>query len=155
MDTTSFNFFTPTKLIFGSGSLKNLKQIAPLYGKKCLLVSRPKDGSLKAIYKQIETLLDSTGVYVSFFDEIVPNPTLEGINRGVKIASENKVDFVLGVGGGSVMDSAKLIALLYSYKVKQSKTLRSAVISIIFCKYFGKEFHVSRFITKHKRLPGS
>ena len=46
MDTSSFNFFTPTKLIFGSGSLKNLKQIAPLYGKKCLLVSRPKDGSL-------------------------------------------------------------------------------------------------------------
>ena len=113
MDTNSFNFFTPTKLIFGSGSLKNLKQIAPLYGKKCLLVSRPKDGSLKAIYKQIDTLLDSTGVSVSFFDEIVPNPTLEGINRGVKIASENKVDFVLGVGGGSVMDSAKLIALLY------------------------------------------
>ena len=108
-----FNFFNPTKLIFGSGSLKNIKQIAPLYGKKCLLVSRPKDGSLKAIYKQIETLLDSTGVSVSFFDEIVPNPTLEGINRGVKIASENKVDFVLGVGGGSVMDSAKLIALLY------------------------------------------
>ena len=114
MDTNSFNFFTPTKLIFGSGSLKNLKQIAPIYGKKCLLVSRPKDGSLKAVYKQIETLLDSTGVSVSFFDEIVPNPTLEGINKGVKIASENKVDFVLGVGGGSVMDSAKLIALLKS-----------------------------------------
>ena len=94
MDTSSFNFFTPTKLIFGSGSLKNLKQIAPLYGKKCLLVSRPKDGSLKAIYKQIETLLDSTGVSVSFFDEIVPNPTLEGINRGVKIASEINESFV-------------------------------------------------------------
>ena len=49
MDNNSFNFFTPTKLIFGSGSLKNLKQIAPLYGKKCLLVSRPKDGSLKGV----------------------------------------------------------------------------------------------------------
>ena len=68
MDTSSFNFFTPTKLIFGSGSLKNLKQIAPLYGKKCLLVSRPRDGSLKAIYKQIDTLLDSTGVSVIFFE---------------------------------------------------------------------------------------
>ena len=116
MNTSSFNFFTPTKLIFGPGKLNDLKEIAPNYGQKCLLVSRPKKGSLKNIYLRIEKLLNSVDIEVFYFDEIVPNPTLEGINKGVAIAAENKVDFILGVGGGSVMDSAKLIALLYESK---------------------------------------
>ena len=116
MNTSSFNFFTPTKLIFGPGKLNDLKEIAPNYGQKCLLVSRPKKGSLKNIYLRIEKLLNSVDIEVFCFDEIVPNPTIEGIDKGVKIAAENKVDFILGVGGGSVMDSAKLIALLYESK---------------------------------------
>ena len=116
MNTSSFDFFTPTKVIFGAGKLNDLKEIAPNYGQKCLLVSRPKKGSLKNIYLRIEKLLNSVDIEVFYFDEIVPNPTLEGIDKGVKIAAENKVDFILGVGGGSVMDSAKLIALLYESK---------------------------------------
>lgn len=116
MNTSSFNFFTPTKLIFGPGKLIDLKEIAPNYGQKCLIVSRPKKGSLKNTYLRIEKLLNSVDIEVFYFDEIVPNPTLEGINKGVAIAAENKVDFILGVGGGSVMDSAKLIALLYESK---------------------------------------
>ena len=116
MNTSSFNFFTPTKLIFGPGKLNDLKEIAPNYGQKCLIVSRPKKGSLKNTYLRIEKLLNSVDIEVFYFDEIVPNPTLAGINKGVAIAAENKVDFILGVGGGSVMDSAKLIALLYESK---------------------------------------
>jgi len=116
MNTSSFNFFTPTKLIFGPGKLNDLKEIAPNYGQRCLIVSRPKKGSLKNTYLRIEKLLNSVDIEVFYFDEIVPNPTLEGINKGVAIAAENKVDFILGVGGGSVMDSAKLIALLYESK---------------------------------------
>ncbi len=113
MVNSSFNFFTPTQLIFGPGKLENIKEIAKSYGKNCLLVSRPKEGSLKKTYKRVENLLNTVGVKVYFFDEIVPNPTLDGIDKGVAIAAKNRVDFVLGVGGGSVMDSAKLIALLY------------------------------------------
>ena len=109
----SFNFFTPTQLLFGPGRLEDLKDIAPKYGSKCLLVSRPLQGSLKSTYKRVEKLLNSVNIEVAFFDEIIPNPTIEGIEKGVKIAVKNKVDFVLGVGGGSVLDSAKLIALLY------------------------------------------
>ena len=98
----SFNFFTPTQLLFGPGRLEDLKDIAPKYGSKCLLVSRPLQGSLKSTYKRVEKLLNSANIEVAFFDEIIPNPTIEGIEKGVKIAAKNKVDFVLGVGGGSV-----------------------------------------------------
>ena len=109
----SFNFFTPTQLIFGSGRLEELKEVAPKYGSKCLLVCRPLEGSLKLTYQRVENLLNSVNVEVVFFDEIIPNPTIEGIEKGVITAVKNQVDFVLGVGGGSVMDSAKLIALLH------------------------------------------
>ena len=110
----SFNFFTPTQLIFGSGRLEELKEVAPKYGSKCLLVCRPLEGSLKLTYQRVENLLNSVNVKVIFFDEIIPNPTIEGIEKGVITAVKNQVDFVLGIGGGSVMDSAKLIALLHN-----------------------------------------
>ena len=110
----SFNFFTPTQLIFGSGRLEELKEVVPKYGSKCLLVCRPLEGSLKLTYQRVENLLNSVNVEVIFFDEIIPNPTIEGIEKGVIMAVKNQVDFVLGVGGGSVMDSAKLIALLHN-----------------------------------------
>ena len=110
----SFNFFTPTQLIFGSGRLEELKEVVPKYGSKCLLVCRPLEGSLKLTYQRVENLLNSVNVEVIFFDEIIPNPTIEGIEKGVITAVKNQVDFVLGVGGGSVMDSAKLIALLHN-----------------------------------------
>lgn len=110
----SFNFFTPTQLIFGSGRLEELKEVAPKYGSKCLLVCRPLEGSLKLTYQRVENLLNSVNVEVIFFGEIIPNPTIEGIEKGVITAVKNQVDFVLGVGGGSVMDSAKLIALLHN-----------------------------------------
>jgi len=108
----------PTQIRFGKGRINELKEIIPSYGKKCLIVSRPFNGSLKKLYEKINKILEDIGVSTFVYDGIVPNPTIDGVNEGVKIASENNIDFVLGVGGGSVMDSAKLIAFL---KNKDSK----------------------------------
>ena len=114
----NFNFYMPTQIRFGKGRINELKEIIPSYGKKCLIVSRPFNGSLKKLYEKINKILEDIGVSTFVYDGIVPNPTIDGVNEGVKIASENNIDFVLGVGGGSVMDSAKLIAFL---KNKDSK----------------------------------
>jgi len=104
----------PSQIRFGVGRINELKDISLGLGKKCLLVSRPVNGSQKETYKRITTVLANAGVSIVNFDEIVPNPTTEGVENGIKIALEHQVDFVLGVGGGSVMDSAKLIAFLYN-----------------------------------------
>jgi len=114
----NFNFYMPTQIRFGKGRINELKEIIPSYGRKCLIVSRPVNGSLKKLYEKINKILEDIGISTFVYDGIVPNPTIEGVNEGVKIASENNIDFVLGVGGGSVMDSAKLIAFL---KNKDSK----------------------------------
>jgi alcohol dehydrogenase class IV len=108
-----FNFFVPTQILFGEGKLKELKNILSSYGKKGLLVSRPSKGSLKETYKRIYKMLEKAGISYIHFDEVIPNPTLEGVEEGVKLAAQHQVDFVLGVGGGSVLDTAKLIAFLH------------------------------------------
>lgn len=104
----------PSQLRFGAGRINELAAISTGLGNRCLMVSRPVNGSQKQTYKKINTILSEVGVKVFHFDEIVPNPTTEGIENGIKKAVENQVDFILGVGGGSVMDSAKLIAFFYN-----------------------------------------
>jgi len=113
----SFNFFVPTQIRFGTGRRKDLKDILPFYGKKCLMVSRPLNGSLKKTFEEIILIIRSANIEVSFFDEVIPNPTLEGVEKGLALAVANQVDFVIGIGGGSVLDTAKLIALLYNENV--------------------------------------
>lgn len=107
-----FTFFVPTQIRFGAGKLNELKTIAPTLGKRVLLVTRPRKGSLKATYEVVEKLLEKVGLSYTYFDEVIPNPTLEGVEKGIELAVENQVDFVIGIGGGSVLDTAKLIAFL-------------------------------------------
>lgn len=108
----------PTQIRFGAGRINELKSICPKYGKRCLLVSRPINGSQKATYEKIANILSDTGVTLFHYDKVVPNPTIEGVEEGVAAAVKHNVDFVLGVGGGSVMDSAKLIAFLHHKEAK-------------------------------------
>jgi alcohol dehydrogenase class IV len=114
IDTFSkqFNFFVPTQIRFGAGKLEELKDITPSMGSSCLIVSRPRQGSLQSTYTRMEHHLDSVGIQYSYFDEVVPNPTQEGVEKGIRYALDCKADFVIGVGGGSVMDTAKLISFL-------------------------------------------
>ena len=107
-----FTFFVPTQIRFGSGKLNELKIIAPTLGKRVLLVTRPRKGSLKATYEVVEKLLEEVGLSYAYFDEVVPNPTQEGVEKGIAQAVENQVGFVIGIGGGAVLDTAKLIAFL-------------------------------------------
>ena len=107
-----FTFFVPTQIRFGAGKLNELKTIAPTLGKRVLLVTRPRKGSLKITYEVVEKLLEEAGISYSYFDEVIPNPTQEGVEKGIAQAVENQVDFVIGIGGGSVLDTAKLIAFL-------------------------------------------
>ena len=73
----------PTQIRFGKGRINELKEILPSYGKKCLIVSRPVNGSLKKLYEKINKILEDIGVSTFVYDGIVPNPTIDGVNEGV------------------------------------------------------------------------
>ncbi|WP_064092801.1 iron-containing alcohol dehydrogenase [Rossellomorea aquimaris] len=105
-----FTFYNPTKLIFGEGQVEQLKELVPQYGKKVLLVYG--GGSIKrnGLYDQVVGILNDIDAEVFELDGVEPNPRLSTVRRGVEICKENDIDFLLAVGGGSVIDCTKAVA---------------------------------------------
>ncbi len=106
----NFTFWNPTKLIFGKGQVEQLKTEVPLYGKKVLLVYG--GGSIKrsGLYDQVVSLLGEIGAEVFELPGVEPNPRISTARKGVEICKNERIEFLLAVGGGSVIDCTKLIA---------------------------------------------
>jgi alcohol dehydrogenase len=105
-----FTFHNPTKLIFGKGQLEQLKTEVPNYGKKVLLVYG--GGSIKrnGLYDEVRTYLDEIGAEVFELSGVEPNPRLSTVKKGIEICKQEGIEFLLAVGGGSVIDCTKAIA---------------------------------------------
>lgn len=106
----SFNFFNPTKIIFGENAInnianeiKNYKNILFTYG----------GGSIKknGIYNKVIQILKNENKNVIELDGIMPNPRKEKVYEGIELCKNNNIDFILAVGGGSVIDCSKAIAI--------------------------------------------
>ena len=108
-----FNYYQPSRIHFGKGRLEELGQIASKYGKKCLLVTTPNEAPLDKLFQRVKDILKKSDIDTVQFDKVIPNPTVEIVNQGFELAKEAEVDFVLAVGGGSSIDTAKIIALTY------------------------------------------
>lgn len=106
-----FNYFQPTEIIFGSGRIEEIGEVVSRFGKRCLLVTTPQSSSLGETFTQITKLLNRSGIVVEQFDGVIPNPTTETVAEGAHMAKTMRADVILGVGGGSSMDTAKAIAV--------------------------------------------
>jgi alcohol dehydrogenase class IV len=107
----NFNYFQPTELVFGRGRVKELGSIAKRFGQRTLLVTVKESPALSDQFARILKILTEEGLKVTHYDGVVPNPTVESIAAGSKIARECGTQSVIGLGGGSSMDSAKAIAV--------------------------------------------
>jgi alcohol dehydrogenase class IV len=107
----NFDFFQDTKIIFGAGRMKEVGTIAKEYGDSCLLVTTSSHEILAPIYENARNILQEAGMKVAHFDGVVPNPTTESIKLGAEMARSVDADVIIGLGGGSSMDSAKAIAV--------------------------------------------
>ena len=107
----NFSYCNPTKLYFGEDALENLIVELAKYGNNVALVYG--SGSIKknGIYDEIMDNLKSAGKTVSEIAGVMPNPTVHKLYEGVEIARTHKVDFILAVGGGSVVDYAKALSV--------------------------------------------
>lgn len=108
----NFVFQNPTKLIFGKGMIAHLSKEIP-QGKRIMVTFGGGSVKKNGVYEQVKDALKSFEV-VEFWG-IEANPTVETLRKAIQLGKENKVDFLLAVGGGSVLDGTKLIAagLLY------------------------------------------
>lgn len=110
-----FQFHNPTKLIFGKDQLQALKQEVPRFGSKVLLVYG--GGSIKrsGLYDKVTAILKEIGAEVTELSGVEPNPRLSTVHRGVELCKTKGIELVLAVGGGSVLDCSKAIAVGAKY----------------------------------------
>jgi alcohol dehydrogenase YqhD (iron-dependent ADH family) len=106
-----FRYQNPTELYFGRGMLETLRKLVPAFGRNVLLVYG--GGSIKknGLYDLVLQELAAAGSVVSELAGVEPNPRLSSVHRGVEICKKERIDFILAVGGGSVIDAVKAIAV--------------------------------------------
>ena len=107
----NFSYINATKLYFGDDSLKYLNEELPKYGKNVQLIYG--GGSIKknGIYDEVVKILKDNGKNIIEDGGVMPNPTVEKLYEGIRIARENNVDLLLSVGGGSCCDYAKAVSV--------------------------------------------
>lgn len=103
--------FLPVKVIFGTGSIEKLGEETKQYGSRVLLVTRPWSKEEAPHFEKAKAILEAAGLYVVVYDKVVPNPTTTTINEASEIVKAEKLDVVVGVGGGSTIDTAKAVAV--------------------------------------------
>jgi alcohol dehydrogenase YqhD (iron-dependent ADH family) len=112
-----FTFHFPTKIVFGSGKLAETGQEAKRLGKRPLLLTGKTAMQKAGILAKVQGMLKSVGCEAVLFEKIEPNPRCETLDEAVALGAREGCDFVIGLGGGSPMDSAKAVAAALWAKV--------------------------------------
>jgi alcohol dehydrogenase len=108
----AFDFDPRTRVVFGSGCVSRLGELTREFGgRNALLVTDPGIEQAGHIDKCLASL-NTADVRVTVFDNVLPNPTTDDVDRGLAVAREQQIDFLIAVGGGSAMDCAKGINFL-------------------------------------------
>ena len=107
----NFNFYTPTKVVFGKDSIDQVATQIKTFGGSRVLIHYGGQSAVKSgLIDRVKTILDEAGIFHVELGGVVPNPHLSKVREGIALAQENAVDFILAVGGGSTIDSSKAIA---------------------------------------------
>ncbi len=155
----NFSFQNPTRLVFGLGQIAQLETLIPL-DKKIMLTFGGGSVKTNGVYDQVKTALKNHN-YIEFWG-IEPNPTVETLRKAISEGKKNKIDFLLAVGGGSVLDGTKLIAAGMCYDgdpwdivLKGSSKESIPFASVMTLPATGSEMNtggvISRSETKEKR----
>ncbi len=107
----NFTAYNPTKLHFGENIVESLGKTVKDYGSKVLLVYGK--GSVKKFgyYDIVMQQLKDVGLEIFEYSGIKPNPIIEDVNKAIEVGKQNSIDVIVALGGGSVIDSAKIISL--------------------------------------------
>jgi alcohol dehydrogenase len=132
-----FDYYNPTDIRFGWGRVKEIGEIVALYGNNCLMVTGSGKG-LEPLRGIITKLCRDKEVNVIRYNGVSSNPTTVMVNEGTEMAKKNKVDIILGVGGGSPIDVAKAISVgvthdgdAWDYRVIEGKPIEDKLLPVI------------------------
>lgn len=154
-----FEYYTPTKVIFGAGAEKKVAEQIKTFGGTKVLVHYGGQSAVKSgLIDRVKGYLDDAGIAHVELGGVVPNPHLDKVYEGIDLCQSEGVDFILAVGGGSVIDSSKAIGYgltndcdvwdFYSGKARAKACLPLA--SILTISAAGSEMSSSSVITNEK-----
>ena len=137
----NFAYYTPTKVVLGKNEEKNVGKLAKEFGAKKVLIHYGGGSAVRSgLIDKIKTSLTEENISFVELGGVKPNPRLSLIYEGIKLAKENSVDFILAVGGGSVIDSAKGIGYgianpdiedVWDLYIGKKKTQKCAPIGVV------------------------
>jgi alcohol dehydrogenase YqhD (iron-dependent ADH family) len=111
-----FNFYAPTRVVFGRESEEQLPQLIQQYGGGKVLVHFGGGSARRSgLLDKVEKMLSKAGIDYVELGGVVPNPLLSKVREGIELCKKEHVNFILAVGGGSVIDSAKAIGYGVGY----------------------------------------
>ena len=111
-----FSFYSPTEFVFGRNTEAKTGQLAQQYGAKKVMIVYGGGSAVKSgLIGRIQASLNEVGIPYVEMSGVRPNPTDDKVREGIALVKENGVDFLLAVGGGSVIDTAKSIACAIDY----------------------------------------
>jgi alcohol dehydrogenase class IV len=134
----NFNYYNPTRIQFGWGRINEIGRIVKRNGARCLLVTVKPFPAMEDVFAKVSQLCQEEGVEITHYDGAIPEPTDECVDIGTEIAKEAKVEVILGVGGGSSLDTAKAIAVgatheggVWDYRIGQKRIKSKEILPII------------------------
>ena len=112
-----FNFYAPTRVVFGRNSEEQLPQLIRQYGGSKVLIHYGGGSARRyGLLDKVEQMLHDADIPYVELGGVVPNPLLSKVKEGIGLCCREEVDFILAVGGGSVIDSAKAIGYGVPYE---------------------------------------
>lgn len=112
----NFDFHNPTRLVFGQGTIENIGQYVKEYGDKKVLLLYGKGSIMRnGVYDAVVKSLKEAGIEYVEMSGVKPNPVLSKVRETVELMKKEKVDAIVAVGGGSVLDTSKISAAAYYY----------------------------------------
>ena len=106
----NFTYYTPTKILFGKGSESETTKLLREFGATRVLLHYGEGSAVRSgLLARIEEMLKEAGIAYVTLGGVKPNPRLSLVHRGIALCKKEQVDFILAIGGGSVIDSAKAI----------------------------------------------
>jgi len=157
----NFQFYNPAKIIFGRDEENNVGKYTAEYGKKVLLHYGKESIKKSGLYDKVIKSLSDYKIDIVELGGVCPNPVLSLVREGIRICKKENIDFILAVGGGSVIDSAKAIAVgaksdddVWDYFMDTSKEIKDAIPLgvILTIPATGSESSTSSVITNEENL---
>ena len=154
----NFTAYNPTKLHFGKNVTENFGETTLEYGKKVLLIYGKGSVQRNGIYDKVMKQLQSVNAEIFEYNGIKPNPIVDDVSEAAQIGKLNNIDVIVAVGGGSVIDSAKITALaianntdpwaIMKYKVKPKVT--KPLIAVLTLAATGTEMNGAAVLQNHE-----